>query len=402
LGEEMAYGPLHGYRVVEYTHLYAGPYCCQLLGDLGADVIKVEPVHRGERIREQGPFSPGGLSYPFAVRNRNKRGLAVDLETPEGQEIVHRLVATADVFVHNVRPQTVERWGLSYQRLRPLNPRLVYAWISGFGDRGPYRDLPGQDLQIQAMSGILSVTGYPDRPSTPIGDHVGDAAGGIITALAILAALVHRERTGEGQEVHTSLLSSLMAFQHDRFSTFLNTLRIPTKQGMGSPAAPPPYGIWQCRDGGEIALSAGRDEQWRELCHAVGRPDLAEDPRFATRDLREAHRPLLTSLLREIFLQKDRDEWIAHLRHHGLWVTPVRDYGDLVADGDLEATGRIVDMDHPLGKVRALAFPADLRGSPATVRRPAPLLGEHTGEVLREIGYTEEEIEALRHRGVIR
>ncbi|GBD11990.1 Acetyl-CoA:oxalate CoA-transferase [bacterium HR23] len=400
----MACGPLHGIRVVEHTHMYAGPYCCALLGDLGADVIKVEPVERGDRIRELGPFTPEGhFSYPFGVRNRNKRSLAVDLSTPEGQAIAHRLVATADVFVHNIRPQTLERLGLSYQRLRAINPRLIFAGISGFGDRGPYKDLPGQDLQIQAMSGILSVTGYPDLPSTPIGDHIGDAAGGIITALAILSALYHRERTGQGQEVRTSLLASLMAFQHDRFSVFLNTGRVPQKQGMGSPVSPPPYGIWRCQDGKELSLSSARDDQWVAFCQAVGHPEWASDPRFATREGREAHRGILAEMLRAVFLQRDRDEWIALLRRHDQWVVPVRDYAQVLADGDLEANGKIAETVHPrAGRIRALAFPADLLGSPATVRRPAPLLGEHTQEILHELGYTTEEIERLRQKKVVR
>ncbi|MCS7207098.1 MAG: CoA transferase [Dehalococcoidia bacterium] len=400
----MALGPLHGIRVVEHTHMYAGPYCCALLGDLGADVIKLEPVERGDRIRELPPFTPEGrFSYPFGVRNRNKRSLAVDLATPEGQAIAHRLVATADVFVHNIRPQTLERLGLSYARLREINPRLIFAGISGFGQHGPFKDLPGQDLQIQAMSGILSVTGYPDLPSTPIGDHIGDASGGVITALAILAALYHRERTGQGQEVHVSLLASLMALQHDRFSIFLNTGIVPPKRGMGSPVSPPPYGIWRCRDGQELALSSSRDDQWADFCTAIERPDLAQDARFATREQREAHRSLLAAILREVFLQKDRDTWVALLRRYNQWVVPVRDYAHIVADGDLQANGRIVETVHPqAGRIRALAFPADLHESPATVRRPAPLLGEHTRELLRELGYTNEEVDALYQRKVVR
>ena len=398
----MSCGPLHGVRVVETGHMLSAPYCCQLLGDMGADVIKVETIGRGDRSREGAPFSETGqVSYTYLSRNRNKRSVCIDLGGEEGQGVMYRLLGSSDVYVHNLRRNTMAGLGLSYKDLEKLNPRLIYAGISGFGDKGPYKDLPGQDMQVQAMSGILSITGYPDQGSTPIGTMIGDSASGIITAFAVVSALYNRDRTGKGQEISNSLLGSTLALQPATIGHYLGTYQVPPKLGMRS-YLPPPYGIWECKDGKEVAISTYRDTHWPQFCQAVDRPDLADDPRFHTQAKRRENRDELTGIVQETLLQRERDQWIPVLRQHDQWVVPVRDYHDVFSDRDVWENNLVAEVQHPVaGLVKTMGIPVELSDTPGSVRHHQPMLGEHTQEVLGELGYSEPEIETLLSAKVV-
>ena len=399
----MACGPLHGVKVIECAHMLSGPYCCQILGDLGASVIKVESTGAGDRTRGLHPFSdPGGVSYGFLSRNRNKRSACVDLGTDEGREVMYRLVRDADVLVHNLRRTTMAGLKLAYSDLKQVNPRLVYASISGFGEEGPYRDLPGEDMQAQAMSGILSIIGYPDLSSTPVGTQLGDSATGIVSALGVVGALYARDRTGQGQEVTNSLLASLMAIQPAALSYYLATGVVQPKMGpAGSPTLPVPYGVWTAGDGKEIAISSYRD--WPKFCQCIGMPGLAEDPRFDTYENRQGNRRELVDIIQEALSKRDRDEWIPLLREHEQWVVPVRDYQDIFSDTDAWDNGLVAEMEHPLaGPVRTFGAPLKFSDTPKPPSKYPPVLGEDTRQVLLGASYSESEIDGLYRKGSVK
>ena len=399
----MACGPLHGVKVIECAHMLSGPYCCQILGDLGAEVVKVESTGAGDRTRGLHPFSdPGGVSYGFLSRNRNKRSVCVDLASEEGREVMYRLVRDADVLVHNLRRTTMASLKLAYADLKEVNPRLVYASISGFGETGPHRDLPGEDMQAQAMSGILSIIGYPDQSSTPVGTQLGDATTGIVSALGVVSALYARDRTGQGQEVTNSLLASLMAIQPAALSYYLASGQVQPKMGSsGSPTLPVPYGIWTAGDGKEMAVSSYRD--WPRFCRCIGIPDLAGDPRFGTYEDRQANRAELVEIVQEAFSRRGRDEWIRLLRDQDQWVVPVRDYEDIFSDTDAWENGLVAEMDHPLaGTVRTFGGPLGFSDTPERPAKYPPILGEDTRRVLLEAGYSDNEIDGLRRKGAVK
>lgn len=401
----MSCGPLHGIRVLDVSHMYAGPYCAQWLGDMGAEVVKVESTDHGDRVRHGPPplMKQDKVSYTFLSVNRNKRSIAADLSTEAGRLIVHRLVRRSDVFLHNLRLATAIRLGLAYEDLKQINPGLVYASISGFGEKGPYKDLPGQDLQVQAMAGLMSITGYPDRVSVPAGDAIADAVTGILTAFGVLAALYARIETGRGQEVKTSLFASLIALFPQQIAVYLGNRDLPPKAETGSTHSTPPFGTWQTRDGKEIAISTWREKPWVEFCQAIDRSDLAADPRFVSMSDRWQHRGELRAIIREALLQKTRDQWIPLLRGQGQWVVPVRNFEEVcTADTQLKDNDLMVELEHPvLGPTTVYGMSVKLSETPFTARRHAPLHGEHTEEILRELGYSDREIVKLRRARVV-
>jgi formyl-CoA transferase len=390
--------PLEGLRVVDLTQAMAAPYCTMNLADLGADVIKVEPP-RGEDMR-RGSAQKNGHSGTFNALNRNKRSLTVDLKQPAGVEIVHRLVRTADVFVQNYRPGVAERLGVDYERLRALNPRLIYCAVSGFGSTGPYAARGGYDLIAQGMSGIMSVTGEEGGRPAKAGLPVSDLSAGLFGAYGVLCALEYRERTGEGQFVDTSLLEAAMALTVREATEYWSTGRTPRALGSAHRLAAP-YQSLAASDGW-FTVGADTDTLYEQLCRALDRTELLADERFTSRARRLEHRRALVAELEKTTVKETRAHWLARLDAAGVPSGPVNTYPETLSDPHTLAREMVIDLVHPgAGPIKNLGVPVKLSDTPGAVDRPAPLLGEHNDAILAELGYTESERHALREQGVI-
>jgi crotonobetainyl-CoA:carnitine CoA-transferase CaiB-like acyl-CoA transferase len=393
--------PLAGYRVLELAHLIAGPVCGMFLADMGADVIKVEQPTGGDASRTTYGTHLGSESAVFVTVNRNKRSVAIDLARPEGRAAFERLVARADVVLEAYRGGVAERLGIDWTRLAPLNPRLVYCSLSAFGPDGPWRDKPGVDMLVQAMGGVMAVTGDPDGPPTLCGAPVLDTIGSLMAGQGILTALLHRERTGQGQRVDVSLLNGTLLAHAARLSVFLATGEEPGRWGSGHPYLVP-FQALEARDGW-IYVAVWVDRLWTPFCEAIGRAELAGDARFATRADRLKQRAELTALLADIFRQQTVAEWMARLEARDVLCAPVNRYADLPTDPQVVASGMLVEQEHPrAGRLRTLDTPIRFSHTPGGIRTPAPGLGEHTDIVLTEAGLSPVEVENLRVRGVIR
>ena len=396
----MAALPLAGYRVLELAHLIAGPACGMYLADMGADVVKLEQPTGGDASRTAYGSQLGGESAVFVTVNRNKRSLALDLARPEGRAAFERLVARADVVIEAYRGGVAERLGIDWERLAPLNPRLVYCSLSAFGPTGPWRDKPGVDMLVQAMGGLMAVMGEPDGPPVLCGAPVLDTIGALMAGQGILTALLHRERTGQGQRVDVSLLNGTLLAHAARLSIFLATGEEPGRWGSGHPYIVP-FQAFEASDGW-VYVAVWIDRLWAPFCAAIERPGLATDRRFATRADRLQRRAELTALLAEIFRGRRVAEWMATLEAHDVLCAPVNRYADLPDDPQVRATGLIVEQDHPrAGRFRTLDTPIRLGLTPGGIRTPAPALGEHSDAVLTEAGLAPAEIAGLRATGVV-
>jgi formyl-CoA transferase len=391
---------LAGVRVIDLTQAMAGPFCAMNLADMGADVIKVEPPGTGESMRRPGPAQRHGHSGTFMAVNRNKRSLTLDLKRPEGVALMKRLVATADVFVENYRAGVAERLGLGWEALRAVNPRLVYCSISGFGQTGPYAARGGYDLIAQGMSGIISVTGEEDGPPAKAGIPVSDLAAGLFGAYGILAALEHRDRTGEGQRVDTSLLEAALALTVWESTEYWTTGRVPGPLGSAHRLTAP-YQAVRARDG-YFTIGAGNDKLFSALCEVIGRPALLRDPRFATAAGRLDNRKALVAEIEAVTVMRDRVWWLERLDRSGVPCGPINTYPETLSDPHTLARGMVVDLVHPgAGPIKALGIPVKLSDTPGAVDRPAPLLGQHTAEILAELGVSDADQAALRDKGVM-
>ncbi|HEX6354895.1 CoA transferase [Actinophytocola sp.] len=392
---------LENLTVIDLTQVMAGPFCCQLLGDLGANVIKVEPIGRGDATREAtGNRLPHGESAAFIAVNRNKRSVAINLRTAGGREAFHRLAATADVVVESFRPGVAARLGVDYATLREVNERLVYASISGFGQTGPYAARPGYDLIAQAMSGIMSVTGDPAGSPVKCGVPVADLSAGLLCAVGILSACLSRTITGRGQAVDTSLYDAALAMSVWETAELWTTGRAPDRLGSAH-RVNAPYQAFPTRDG-HLTIGANNNRLWERLCAVLDRADLLADPRFATNDDRLRNRAALAGELTRTLSTRDTEEWVELLLDAGVPAGPIRDYEQSCADPHTLAREMVVEMDHPVeGRVRALGIPVKLSETAGAVRRAPPQLGEHTDEVLRAAGYSATEIAALREEGAV-
>jgi crotonobetainyl-CoA:carnitine CoA-transferase CaiB-like acyl-CoA transferase len=394
-------GPLNGVLVIDHTSALAGPYCTQLLGDLGAEVIKVERPNEGDQARGWGPPFVGGESAYFLGTNRNKRGMTLDLSTESGRDVLRRLLQRADVLVNNVpRQVTRQKLGLDEKSCHSLNPRLIWACISGFGNSGPYAERPGYDVIAQGMSGTMYVTGEPEHGPIRFPTAIADMTAGIYTALAIVSALFARERTGKGQAIDTALLDSQVTWLANLASSHLATKKPVTKLGNQHPSIVP-YQPFQTADRW-IIVAVGSERLWQRLLELLEWPELQADPRFATNAKRLAHRDELVPLLAERFRQRSASEWLEKLEVSGIPAGPINTPEDVLKDEHLLARGMIVELEHPvIGAIRSLGNPMKLSHTPVSYRRPPPLLGEHTTEVLIELGYNKNQIEQLHKAGVV-
>jgi crotonobetainyl-CoA:carnitine CoA-transferase CaiB-like acyl-CoA transferase len=383
--------PLSHVRVLDFTQVRAGPTCTKILGDFGAEVIRVERPGEVDRARE--PFDAVDLQ-------RGKKSLVLDLGKPAGLEVVHRLIPRTDVVVENFRPAVKHRLGIDYERLSALNPRLVYASISGFGQSGPYADRPGYDQIVQGMSGLMSLTGMDSTGPLRIGIPIGDLLAGYFAAMGILIALVERERSGRGQWLDTSLLAALTGSLSFQAAKYLNTGQSPPPVGNHHPLTSP-MGVYRTRDG-HLNLAVGSEVMWRRFCEAVKRPALVEDPRFATNQLRIDNRPALNALLEgEVLAAASTAEWVERLNAAGVACGPIYTVGQIFADPQIQQTPLVEEVHHPVhGTMRVVGLPVFLHRTPAKVTAPSPIPGQHTRDVLRLAGYGEPAIAQLLADGV--
>jgi crotonobetainyl-CoA:carnitine CoA-transferase CaiB-like acyl-CoA transferase len=389
---------LDGLRVIDLTQAMAAPFCSMNLADMGADVIKVEPP-TGEDMR-RGSASRNGHSGTFLTINRSKRGITVDLKQPAGVEIVHRLVKTADVFVQNYRPGAAQRLGVDYETLAAINPRLIYCSISGFGSTGPYASRGGYDLIAQGMSGIISVTGDEDGPPAKAGLPVSDLSAGLFGAYGILCALEHRERTGQGQLVDTSLLEAALSLTVWEATEYWVTGRSPRPLGSAHRLAAP-YQALRASDGWPN-VGANNDKLFAAFCGAIERPDLAADARFGSVRERMRHRAVLIAEIEKTTVAHPREHWLARLDRAGVPAGPINDYAEALTDPHTLAREMVVDLDHPgAGPIKALGVPVKLSETPGAVDRAAPLLGQDNAAILTELGYSEAEQQALKDQRVV-
>ncbi len=392
--------PLEGIRVIDLTRFLAGPYCTMELGDFGADVIKVEPLD-GDHSRYQTLRRDlVGNSYFFAAANRNKRSITVNLTTEDGREIVRRLARGGDVVIENFRPGVMDRLGLGARALREANPRLIYCGISGFGQSGPYRARPGFDQVAQGMSGFMSITGQEPTGPTRAGIALADLTCATAACRGVLYALLARERTGRGQEVYVAIVDAMVALLTWSAGMYFETGRAPGVAGNDHPLASP-FGVYRAKDG-PFNVCAGNEEIWKRLCAAIGRPELAADPRFATVNDRVAHRAELNQILADAFQARTASEWVAYLNERGVASGPIYRLDEVFSDPQVRHQQMLVEMPHPVhGTVKMLGLPIKLTDTPGRIRRVPPLLGEHTDEVLAEAGYAPGEIDRLRDARVV-
>ncbi|HEU5422369.1 MAG TPA: CoA transferase [Nitrolancea sp.] len=390
---------LAGITVIDFSRHLAGPFAAMTLGDLGADVLKIEAPGRGDDTRGYLPFW-NGVSCYYLSANRNKRSLTLNLQAPEGQAIVRRLAAEADVLIENFRPGTMERWGLGEADLRALNPRLIYCAISAVGSEGPDRERAGVDLLMQAYAGLMSITGYPDQPPVRVGTSAVDLTAGANAVQGILAALYVRERTGKGQRVESSLLEGQVSWLTYHAVSYFGTGQVPGRLGSAH-ASLAPYGAYPTSDG-FLVLALASDALWRRFCKAVGRPELAEDARFARNEARMANRPALEESVSEILAARRAAEWSTLFDAEGIPASTVNSLDTVLNLPQVLHREMVVPL--PRDDIPDLKLPGvavKLSETPGTLRRPPPKLGEHNDEVLAGLGYQPEEIARLHREGVI-
>ncbi len=413
-------GPLRGIRVIDCSTVLAGPFCTMLLGDLGADVVKVEPPE-GDATRGWGPPWVGSVeagtrtaAYFLAV-NRNKRSIRLDLSTEDGREVLRRLLRGADAVVENHKVGGFAKLGFADDALRELNPGLVHLAISGFGTRGPDADKPGYDFVIQAVGGLMSITGEPDGRPMKVGVAISDVVSGLFGAVSLIAGLLGRKRGratgrndacadgaagGDGQRIDVSLLQSTLAVLVNQAQNALVTGAQPRRRGNAHPSIVP-YETFATSDG-EIAIGVGSERQWARLGPAIGLPDLATEARFATNGERVEHREALIPILAERFATSSSERWLARLDDAGIPAGPILDLPGAFSSPQATALGVRVPLEHPsLGRVDQVGLPFELAATPASIRTPPPLLGEQTDEILAEAGYSPADVDRLRASGVV-
>lgn len=393
-------GPLYGVKVLDLTQVMAGAYCTMLLADLGADVIKIEKPEVGDDTRQMAMHTSHGESPAFMAVNRNKRSVVIDLRLPEGAEVLSHLASTADILVENFRPGTMKRFGLDYEVMRTVNHALIYCSISGYGATGPYAHKGGFDLVAQGMSGIMSFTGEPGRPPVKAGVPICDLNAGMFAAQGVMAAYIHRLSTGEGQHVDTSLLEAGIAYTVWESALYFATGEIAEPTGSAHRLAAP-YEAFPTLDG-YITVGAANQRNWERLCAAIGLEELVSDERFADPGMRLAHREELASLLTEVFSAATTEVWVERLDAEEVPCGPIYNIAQVYEDPHVRARDVIIELEHPVaGSTKTVGMPIKLSATPASVRQPAPLLGQHTYEVLTASGYSAQQIDDLASARVV-
>ena len=390
--------PLSGIKIIDVTSVMAGPYCTMLLGDLGAEVIKIEPPS-GDMIRKSPPFIEGESNY-YLYTNRNKRSMTLNLQAEEGRDIFLKLVQDADIFVENYRPQTKTRLKIDYPTLKEINPRLIYCSVSGFGQTGPWAERPGFDQIAQGMSGLMSVTGFSESVPTRVGVAIGDSVASLFATYGILAALIERNNSGQGQYLETSLLEGLIAVLGFQAAKYFGTDKPPLRQG-NDHASFAPYGAYQTKDG-YINIAAATERMWENLCKILALEDLIDDPRFKTMQRRVKNKDVLREAMEEKLTQKTNNEWIVILNDGGIACGAIYSVDQVFKDEHVLYREMLIEVEHPLaGQIKMIVFPLKMERTPCQISFPPPLLGQHTEEILKELRFSDDEIEKLKQNSVI-
>ena len=392
--------PLDGIRVIDLSRVVSGPLCTMNLADMGADVIKIEEPGRGDESRAFGPPFLGGESPYYLSVNRNKRSCTVNLKRDAGKAILWRLLDTADVVVQNFRPGAMARLGLDYDAVAARHPRLIYCPISGFGDSGPDAVRPGYDLVVQGESGLMDLTGEADGPPTRIGTSIADLTAGVMAAQGITLALYARQTTGRGQHVKIAMLDAVASLLTYNAGNYFATGESPTRRGNDHPSVVP-YQTLRAKDGW-MNLAVANDSLWVRYCDAIERPDLRDDPRFATAPERVNHRDTLVPIIVALTAARTVQQWVDLLGAAGVPCGRIRNVAEVCTNPQLTERGKVVDRPHPTaGIVTMIGLPIELSDTPGRIQTAPPLLGEHTDDVLRDAGYTADEIHTLRKDGAI-
>lgn len=403
MSEESKALPLSGYTILDLSVMTAGPVGTMLLGDMGADVIKIEEPARGDLARDLGNQFVNGESVQFMSQNRNKRSMRLDLKSPEGRAVFLRMAKTADAIVENFRPGTVDRLGIGYEAVRVMNPKIIYASASAFGQTGPYAAWPANDPIVQAVAGLMDMTGEVGGLPVRLGAPLPDFGAAAMMALGITTALLHRERTGVGQRLDTSLLGAALFSTIPRDGETIRSGKAPSRLGSGHPTMVP-YRNYEGSDGQYFFAACFTEKFWTNLCRALSRTDLLGDQRFANNTQRTANRHDLDNILEGEFSKHPAAYWVKTLSNADVPCAAVQDYHTaLTTDPQIQHTGAVLHLDHPVaGAMTNIANPITLHGTPVEIRRPPPVLGQHSEEVLRDHGFSEAEIDSLKGRGVVR
>ncbi len=392
---------LEGIRVLDLTRALAGPFCTLMLGDNGADVIKVEIPGSGDDTRKWGPPFIGEESAYYLSINRNKRSLTLNLQDAQAQEVFMKLAKDIDVVVENFTPGVMGRFGLDYDAVKAVNPKVVYCSISGFGQDGPYRNRPAYDQIMQGVGGLMSITGEPDGEPQKIGIAVTDIGAGMWSAFAIMAALHYREKSGEGQYIDISMLDAQVAWLTYQAAFFFANGEAPKRMGAAHPTLVP-YQAFMCKDGKYINVAVGSERIWERFCQGMGREDLKDHPDYATNSVRVNNRGAMVSMLQEIYLTRPVAEWVEDLQAANVPCGPINDLADVFADPQVLARNMYLEMAHPtLGSIKQTGLPIKFSLTPGGLDRHPPLLGEHNQEILQSLGYSDADVQSLKDQSVI-
>ncbi len=391
--------PLSNIKVIDLTRMLAGPFCTMLLGDMGAEIIKIETPGKGDAARAQGVVKDG-LSWYFAACNRNKKSITLNLRSKEGKEILTQLVRQSDVIVENFRPDVMAKMGFDYDKLKEIKSDIIYCGISGFGKDGPHANRPAFDFIAQAMSGLMSVNGREGEEPLRVAPPISDLVAGLYGAFGIVSALFRRAQTGEGEEVRTSLMDGLISFLGYTSANFLASGNLPKRTGNDHPMLAP-YGVFRAADG-EVAIAPSSGETYQRLLTALDLSHVNNDPDFATNDLRMANRSKINALVEEKIRLKPKAFWIEVLNEAGVPTGTIQDLKMVFEDPQVRHQEMVTEIEHPgHGKVKMTGFPVKMQNNPCRIKLPAPKLGEHTEKVLAELGMEESEIKKLGAKGVI-